>query len=99
MRQRISGSLFDENGSILGALPEVRPPRVDRRRSKPVEVSRAAVGTVHMAGERVRGSIKFPKLWANIQQPPPLHSPANPARFSAFWLRSKCSICSYQLNL
>ncbi len=28
----------------------------------------------------------------------PLHD-LSPYRFSAFWLRSKCSICSYQLNI
>ena len=26
-------------------------------------------------------------------------SKTNGYRFSAFWLRSKCSICSYQLNI
>ena len=42
---------------------------------------------------------KFSKLWDNLEPPPNLPSPATRARFSAFWLRSKFSNCSYRLNL
>ena len=36
------------------------------------------------------------EYWNMIQDP---ENKFNLYRFSAFWLRSKCSICSYQLNI
>ena len=38
-------------------------------------------------------SITLYQLWGHLDPA------SNQYRFSAFWLRSKCSICSYQLNI
>ena len=52
----------------------------------------------------VQGSVFMERCWLSIVAlwslgGGNLDSPSSGYRFSAFWLRSKCSICSYQLNI
>ena len=42
---------------------------------------------------------KLPKILRETRNPRAALRDLHKHRFSAFWLRSKCSICSYQLNI
>ena len=59
------------------------------------------IGTSYMP---FQGSVFMLRCWLSIVAlwslgGGNLDSPSSGYRFSAFWLRSKCSICSYQLNI
>ena len=46
-----------------------------------------------------QASQRWTSLFYNLGDVPSAAQAADRHRFSAFWLRSKCSICSYQLNI